>query len=101
MKMEQLQDHKTNLIQWRKTMPKKNEIYETTIEDVIFPNKGIAHIDDKKVIVKNAIKGQKVKVRITKKRKDKIEATILEILERASMKRSLLSSFWNMRRLYL
>lgn len=87
MKTEQLQDHKTNLIQWRKTMPKKNEIYETTIEDVIFPNKGIAHIDDKKVIVKNAIKGQKVKVRITKKRKDKIEATILEILERASIEK--------------
>ena len=68
-------------------MPKKNEVYETMIEDVIFPNKGIAYIDDKKVIIKNAIKGQKVKVRITKKRRDKIEASIVEVLERAPIEK--------------
>lgn len=68
-------------------MPKKNEVYETMIEDVIFPNKGIAYIEDKKVIVKNAIKGQKVKVRITKKRRDKIEASIEDILERAPIEK--------------
>ncbi|NLM13757.1 MAG: 23S rRNA (uracil(1939)-C(5))-methyltransferase RlmD [Epulopiscium sp.] len=68
-------------------MPKKNEVYETMIEDVIFPNKGIAYIEDKKVIVKNAIKGQKVKVRITKKRRDKIEASIEDVLERAPIEK--------------
>ncbi|KNF08467.1 23S rRNA (uracil-5-)-methyltransferase RumA [Gottschalkia purinilytica] len=64
-------------------MVKKNEVLDLYIEDVIFPNKGIATIDDKKITVKNAIKGQKVKARITKKRKDKIEANILEILEKS------------------
>lgn len=68
-------------------MPKKNEIYETIIEDVIFPNKGIAYIDDQKVIIKDAIKGQKVKVKITNKRRDKIEASILEVLERAPIEK--------------
>ena len=68
-------------------MPKKNQIIDLIVEDIIFPNKGIAYIDGKKVIIKNAIKGQKVRAKITRKRKDKIEATILEVLERSPIEK--------------
>lgn len=52
-----------------------------------FPSKGIAKIGDKKIIVKNAIKDQKVRIRITKKRRDKIEGKILEVIERAPIEK--------------
>ncbi|WP_105619704.1 23S rRNA (uracil(1939)-C(5))-methyltransferase RlmD [Vallitalea okinawensis] len=62
---------------------KKNSIIEGVIAKVNFPNKGILEVEDKKVVIKGVVKGQKVKVRITKKRKSKIEGRIVEILERA------------------
>lgn len=62
---------------------KKNDVLELYIDEVLFPNKGIGRIGDNKIIVKDAIKGQKVKIRISKKRKDKIEGKILEVLQRA------------------
>ncbi|SJZ83361.1 23S rRNA (uracil(1939)-C(5))-methyltransferase RlmD [Garciella nitratireducens] len=60
---------------------KKNDIIKVLIKDVIFPNKGIAYIESQKIILKGGIQGQKVKARITKKKKNKIEASILEVLE--------------------
>lgn len=66
-------------------MAKKNEIIEVEINEVDFPNKGIGIYEDRKVIVKNTIKGQKVKVRIKKKRKNKIQANLVEVVERASI----------------
>ena len=39
---------------------KKGEIYEAIVEKVEFPNKGIVHVGEEKVIVKNAIPGQKI-----------------------------------------
>lgn len=59
---------------------KKNDIVEISIEDVIFPNKGIGYIDGQEIIVKGGIRDQKLKVQITKKRKNKIEGKILEVL---------------------
>lgn len=66
-------------------MLKKGEIIEVTIDEVIFPNKGIANIEENKVIIKNVLKGQKVKARIFKKRRNKIEAKLIEVLERSSI----------------
>ena len=60
---------------------KKGQVFETYIEKTSFPNKGIAHIEDKKIIIKNAIEGQKVSCSITKKRKDGGQARLLEVLE--------------------
>lgn len=60
---------------------KKGEIYEGIIERVDFPNKGIVCIDNKQVIVKNGMPGQKVRFMINKKRRDKIEGRLLEVLE--------------------
>ena len=66
-------------------MVKKGETIDITIDDVKFPNKGIAHIEgDKKVTIKNAIPGQKLRVKVKKKRRDKIDAIVLEKLQSAS-----------------
>ncbi|WP_352169703.1 23S rRNA (uracil(1939)-C(5))-methyltransferase RlmD [Proteiniborus sp. MB09-C3] len=51
------------------------------------PNKGLAKVGDNRIIVKDAIKGQKVKIRITKKRKDKIEGKVLEVLEKSPIEK--------------
>lgn len=66
---------------------KKGEIYEAVVEKVEFPNKGILHVEEKKVIVKNAIPGQKVRFVINKKRNGKCEGRLLEVLEASSLER--------------
>lgn len=77
-------------------MVKKNDILEGVIEEVIFPNKGIVDINGEKVVVKNAIKGQKVKVRITKKRRNKIEGKIIEVIEKAPIEEAALCKHFGM-----
>ena len=54
---------------------KKGQVYEGLIEKVEFPNKGIVAVEgeDKKVIVKNGIPGQKIKFAVNKMRKGKAE----------------------------
>ena len=64
----------------RRYFMKKGDIYEGTVEKIEFPNKGILHIDGERVVVKNAIPGQKIQCVITKRRKGKSEARTLEIL---------------------
>ncbi len=66
-------------------MVKKNDIIDVEIKSVDFPNKGIGDIEGKKIIVKNTIEGQKVRVRIKKKRRNKIEGQLIEVIERASI----------------
>lgn len=64
---------------------KKGQILEGRIEKVEFPNKGIAVIDgeEKTVVVKNTLPGQKVKFAVNKIRKGKAEARLMEVLEQA------------------
>lgn len=62
---------------------KKGEIFEGIVDRVEFPNKGIMEAGDTKVIVKNTVSGQKVRCRITKKKKGKAEGNVLEILKKA------------------
>ncbi|QSX08471.1 23S rRNA (uracil(1939)-C(5))-methyltransferase RlmD [Alkalibacter rhizosphaerae] len=64
-------------------MVKKGEEHIIQIEDVAFPNRGFGYLDDKKIIVHNTLAGQEVRVRIKKKRKSKIEATLLEVVSPA------------------
>lgn len=61
----------------------KGDVIEILIDKTEFPNKGIGCIQNKKVIVKNALKGQKVKAQINKKRRNKIEGKLLEVIEKA------------------
>lgn len=60
---------------------KKGDIYEGIIEKIEFPNKGILDIDGERVVIKNAVPGQRIRCVITKRRKGKSEARALEILE--------------------
>ena len=65
---------------------KKGQIYEGKIERIDFPNKCrvIVPDEDKPVVVKGGIPGQKVKVAVNKVRKDKAEGRVLEVVEKAS-----------------
>ena len=62
---------------------KKGMIYELKIEETRFPGDGIAYFEDKKVYVKHAYPGQKVMARIHKNRKDRAEARVTEVMEKA------------------
>lgn len=68
---------------------KKKKVIETLIIDNMFPNKSIAKYEDKTVIFKGGIKGQKVKVLLGRKKKDYIEGKLLEILERSPLEKNL------------
>ena len=60
---------------------KKGEIYEGIIESVDFPNKGRVPVGDTVVTVKNGIPGQRVRFMINKKRGERVEGRLMEILE--------------------
>lgn len=62
---------------------KKNDIIEITIDDLHFPNVGTATYEGKKIKVKNAIPGQKVRARISRSRKESAEAKVVEVIEPA------------------
>jgi 23S rRNA (uracil-5-)-methyltransferase RumA len=63
---------------------KKGEVLEGVIERVLFPNKGIVHTENnKQVIVKNGVPGQKVRFSVNKIKKGKAEGRLLEVLEKA------------------
>lgn len=64
---------------------KKGEVYEGIVEKIEFPNKGILHIEDEKVIVKNALPGQKIRFLVNKKRKGKCEGRLMQVLERSGI----------------
>ena len=63
---------------------KKGQIMEGRIRKVVFPNKGIVEIEqeEKPVIVKNGIPGQKIRLSVSKVRKGKCEGRIIEVLEK-------------------
>ena len=64
-------------------MAKKNEIIDGLIEKVKFPNKGIMYIEEEHipVLVPDTFPGQKVRVRLQRKRKGTWEGRALEYLE--------------------
>ena len=66
---------------------KKGQLCEGIIEKVEFPNKGYVTVEgeDKKVIVKNGIPGQKIKFVVNKMRKGKAEGRLLEVLEKSPL----------------
>lgn len=62
---------------------KKGQVYEGVVERVDFPSKGVIRVEDKKVIVKNAVEGQRLRFSVNKVRKGKGEGRVLEVLEKA------------------
>ena len=63
---------------------KKGEIYTGTVEKMDFPNKGILHIGEEKVVVKNALPGQTVEIAISKQRKGRCEGRLLKVVTPAA-----------------
>ncbi len=64
---------------------KKRDIYEGVIEGMDFPDKGWLYVEDRKVTVKYALPGQKVRFRVGKMKKGKAEAALLEVLEPSAL----------------
>lgn len=62
---------------------KKGDVLTGTVLKTEFPNKGILNIDGKKIVVKNALEGQTIRFSISKKRKDRMEGRLLNIIEPA------------------
>ena len=66
-------------------MLKKKQIIDLTIEENEFGGKSYGYFEGRKVIVKNAIKGQKLKVFITKTRNKNAEGQIYEVVEKSPL----------------
>ena len=60
---------------------KKGDIYEGTVETVLFPNKGIVHIEEREIRIKNTLPGQRIRFQIMRKKSGRAEARVLEVLE--------------------
>jgi 23S rRNA (uracil1939-C5)-methyltransferase len=65
------------------SLPKKGEDMELIIESLAYGGKGVARQDGFVVFVERALPGQRVKVRITRRRKGYAEARVLEVLQAA------------------
>lgn len=66
---------------------KKGQVYEGIVERVDFPNKGIVRAGEESAVVKNSLPGQKVKFCVSKVRKGKAEARLLEVIEKSPLER--------------
>jgi len=60
---------------------KKGEIFEGIVEKTSFGAKGVVEVEDRKVTVKDALPGQKIRFSITKMRSGRAEGRLLEVLE--------------------
>ena len=67
-----------------KVVIKKNEEYIVEIKDVGFQGEGIAKIDNYTIFIKNGLKGEKVRIIITKVLSSYGYGKILEIIEKSS-----------------
>lgn len=67
-------------------MLKRKDIAEGIIEKVDYPNRGRIYTEEgQKVTVKNTIPGQKIRFRVFKKHKDRVEGNLLELLEKSPL----------------
>ncbi|MCI8529367.1 MAG: class I SAM-dependent RNA methyltransferase [Lachnospiraceae bacterium] len=60
---------------------KKGQVYEAVVDRVDFPGRGIVHMEDGAVIIKNCLPGQKIRFLVSKVRNGKAEGRLLEVLE--------------------
>lgn len=66
-------------------MLKKHDELEITVDEVKFPNIGIVSTFDKELRIKGLIKGEKAKVRVSKKRKNHYEAKVIELIDKSPL----------------
>ena len=62
---------------------KKGSEYEVVIGNTEFPGIGVGYFDGTKVLIKNTVPGQKVKIRVNKIRKDYVEGKLISVMEHA------------------
>ncbi len=63
---------------------KRGEVIEFIIDEVQFPGKAIGTYEGSKIQLKGGLPGQRVRARIKKKKQNRVDATLLEVLESAS-----------------
>ena len=66
----------------------KNQIYEALITDYTSEGQGVAHIEGCAVFIPNAVRGERVKVRIEKAQKTWAAGKITELLEKSPHRRN-------------
>ena len=66
---------------------KKGELLEGKVIRVDYPGKGIVETEEGICVVKNVLPGQRIRLRVTKKRRGKAEGTLQEVLEASSVQR--------------
>lgn len=64
---------------------KKGQVLEGTITDYAFPNKGSMEMDGRKVTIKGALLGQKVRFSVAKLKSGRAEGRLLEVIERGEL----------------
>lgn len=62
---------------------KKGDTLEGLVERIEFPNKGIVTVEDRQVVVKNALPGQRVRFTVNKMRHGKAEGRLLAVVEKS------------------
>jgi 23S rRNA (uracil1939-C5)-methyltransferase len=60
---------------------RKGDLFELKIENLAFGGQGIGRIDNFVIFVRGAVPGDKVRVRLTRKKKDFAEARIIQLVE--------------------
>ena len=60
---------------------RKGDVFEGKVLRMDFPNKGIIEAEGERIVVKNALPGQKIRGVLTKKRKGTCEGRLLAVLE--------------------
>ena len=64
---------------------KKGEICEGIVERVNYPNRGIVCCGEFRIMVKNVLPGQRVRIAISKSGRDRLEGRLLEVLEKSKL----------------
>jgi len=64
---------------------KKGEICEGIVERVNYPNRGIVCCGEFRIMVKNVLPGQRVKIAISKSGRERLEGRLLEVLEKSEL----------------
>ena len=67
---------------------KKGEILEGIVTKVDYPGKGVVETPQGLCIVKNVLPGQKVQLRVTKKRRGKAEGNLQQVIEKSPVERT-------------
>ena len=67
---------------------KKGDLLEGVVTRVDYPGKGIVETPEGICIVKNVLPGQRIRIRVSKKRRGKAEGTLQEVLEKAPSERT-------------